>query len=264
MKISKTRSNSNETWSLPPRWPHLERNNVQVWRADLSVSPAVLSRLRGLLSPAEREAANQFHFVVHRERFTVARACLRTIVGTYLRTDPAAVEFRLGEYGKPELAGYKEASPLKFNVAHSEDSALYAFARGRQIGVDLERIRPELKIEDIATRFFSAREVQVLERVPAHMRHRAFFNCWTRKEAFIKAKGLGLSLPLDQFDVTLAPFAPAVLLRTRFDESEALRWSLRALDLGPDYVAAIAVEGSDWQLSCWRLVGDLLNRFSLL
>jgi 4'-phosphopantetheinyl transferase len=260
IRKSNTEASSIETWALPPDWPSIETNEVQVWHVDLSVSSRLLSTLRGLLSLQEQERANRFHFAIHRERFTVARACLRMIIGRYLRTDPCAIEFRFGEYGKPELT--HNPLPLKFNLAHCENLALYAFTRDREIGIDLERVTTKLEIEEIATRFFSRREVQVLRRLPDHMKPRAFFNCWTRKEAVIKAIGNGLSLPLDQFDVTLAPLTPAVLLRTRFDEAEASRWSLHSIDPGEEYAATIAVEGTDWQLSCYRLTEDLLCSYA--
>jgi 4'-phosphopantetheinyl transferase len=130
---------------------------------------------------------------------------------------------------------------------------VYAFTRLGEIGVDLELIKPEFAGDDIARRFFSRAEVDIFDRLPEDARAVAFFNCWTRKEAFIKAKGMGLSLPLDQFDVSLAPDQEASLLRTRWDESEAARWSLRALEIGADFVGAVALEAHDWQLTCWDL-----------
>lgn len=250
-----------QAWSLPPQLPTLEADEVQVWRVSLARSAPVVFTLRQLLSLTEQARADRFHFKIDCERFTIARACLRTILGRYLQTDPAEIEFNYGEYGKPQLATVNgDSSQLKFNLAHSYSWALYAFTLGREIGVDIERISPALATEEIAKRFFSTLELELLNRVPSHVRHEAFFNCWTRKEAFLKAKGLGLSLPLNQFDVTLAPMAPAVLLRTRWDENEALRWSLQSIDLGPDYVGAIAVEEHDLRLSCWRAEDELFTK----
>ena len=249
-----------QAWSLPPDLQTLAGDEVQVWHVSLALSAAVIGTLRELLSPAEQARADRFHFKIDCERFTVARACLRIILGSYLQTDPAEIEFTYGEYGKPQLATVIEkSSQLKFNLAHSYSWALYAFTLGREIGVDIERIRPELASEEIAKRFFSPLEVELLRRVPSHIRHEAFFNCWTCKEAFLKAKGVGLSLPLNEFDVTLGPLTPAVLLRTRGDEGEALRWSLQTIDLRPGYVGAIAVEGHDWRLSCWRPGDEFLT-----
>jgi len=131
--------------------------------------------------------------------------------------------------------------------------ALYAVAYRREVGIDLELIRHGLEEEQIADRFFSRREISTLRALPAALRRYAFFLCWTRKEAYIKARGEGLSLPLDQFDVSLIPGEPAALLRTRPDSDEALRWSLQELTPGPPgYAAALAVEGEGWSLALWQ------------
>jgi 4'-phosphopantetheinyl transferase len=176
------------------------------------------------------------------------------MLARYLETAPHEIQFSYSPHGKPELAiTTSQARPLNFNLAHSGGLALYAFTRVGAIGVDLEQVRPDITGDDIARRFFSSNEVARLTNLPANLRHQAFFNCWTRKEAFIKAKGIGLSLPLDQFDVTLAPDEPAELLRTRWDENEASRWSLKAIDVGPGYIAAVAVAGHDWQLTCFEV-----------
>jgi len=122
----------------------------------------------------------------------------------------------------------------------------------RAIGVDLERIRRQPAEEQIAERFFSPREVEALHALPVSMREDAFFTCWTRKEAYVKATGDGLSLPLDQFEVSLTPGEPATLLNTRWDPNEACLWSLRELIPGPGFVGAIAVKGHGWRLACWQ------------
>jgi 4'-phosphopantetheinyl transferase len=141
---------------------------------------------------------------------------------------------------------------LSFNLTHSHQLALYAVTRRREIGVDLEYVRADFADEQIAERFFSPREVAALRTVPENLLKEAFFHCWTRKEAYVKAKGEGLSIPLDQFDVSLAPGEPALLLSTRDDPQEADRWSLQALFPGSGYVAALAVEGRTWRLKCWQ------------
>jgi 4'-phosphopantetheinyl transferase len=140
---------------------------------------------------------------------------------------------------------------LRFNVSHSHSLALYAITRAREVGVDVEHIRPEIAQEKIAERFFSPREVTVLRALPTPLQASAFFACWTRKEAFIKAKGDGLTLPLDQFDVSLAPGEPATLLRTAWDPQEAACWALQDLAPAPGYRAAVAVAGHAWRLTCW-------------
>ena len=252
-------SNSSRSWSSPPVRPVLGTRDVHVWRASLNPPLAIIERLCQLLSPDEQVRADRFHFEIDRQHFIVARGCLRTILSRYLEIAPAEIQFSYESHGKPQIASATSQDPqLKFNLSHSGGLALYAFTSVGDVGVDLEHIRPEFTGDDIARRFFSATEVECLDQLPPHARHEAFFSCWTRKEAFIKAKGVGLSLALDQFDVTLAPAEPAALLRTRWDEDEAARWSLQTIEVGPGYAGAVAVEAHDWQLSCWQVdVGTL-------
>ena len=239
-----------------PERPSLGQRDVHVLRVDLNQSLAIVDRCRQLLSADEQDRADRFHFESDRQHFIVTRGCLREMLARYLDIGVGAqtIQLSYASHGKPELAtSYSQPLPLKFNLAHSGDLALYAFTRVREIGVDLEQMRPDFTGDEIARRFFSSNEVVRLTGLPASVRHEAFFNCWTRKEAFIKAKGIGLSLPLDQFDVTLAPGEAAALLFTRWEETEALRWSLKALDVGLGYVAALAVAGHDWELTCMEV-----------
>jgi 4'-phosphopantetheinyl transferase len=206
-----------------------------------------------VLSADEHERAERFRFRKDREHFIAARGLLRILLGRYLDLPPRQLSFSYSPYGKPQLAGVSGGAALRFNVSHSHGIALYAVALGREIGVDVEYIRREVVGESIAEHFFSAREVASLRALPAEMQPQAFFNCWTRKEAFIKAIGEGLSFPLDEFDVSLVPDEPAALLNTRNGPLEAARWSLQALPVDEGYVAALAVEGHEWRLECWRL-----------
>src|SRR5262249_38196538 len=151
--------------------------------------------------------------------------------------------------GKPALAGQGRAG-LRFNVAHSEGWALIAVTRGREVGVDLERLRAEVATPEIAARFFSPRECEALQALPGPLRAEAFFRCWTRKEAYLKATGAGLSVALDRFAVTLDPGAPAALVEHRDDPDEVKRWSLRELPAPPGFAAALAVEGPSNGLWC--------------
>jgi 4'-phosphopantetheinyl transferase len=177
---------------------------------------------------------------------------LRDILSRYLGVPPSALVFRYSTYGKPALAAGFDAARVCFNISHSHEMALFAVTCEREIGVDIEHLGRDIHAEEIAEHFFSAHERASLRTLPAAAKHEAFFNCWTRKEAYIKAHGEGLSLPLDQFDVSLLPGEPAALLATRNDPWEARRWSLQALSPGSGYVAALAVEGQGWQLSCWH------------
>jgi 4'-phosphopantetheinyl transferase len=213
-----------------------------LWLADQDQPPKVIESLRRTLSVDEIERASRFRFERDRLHFTVARGILRRMLGTLLEIDASRVRFRYSGYGKPSLSGEFDSSRLKFNISHSGGRLLMAFAIGRDIGVDIEHIRPDFASYDIAERFFSASEVQRLRSLPSALLTEAFFNCWTRKEAYIKAIGEGLSCPLDKFDVSLAPGEPARLLATRVQGLSADRWVMRTLDVGEFYKAAMVVE----------------------
>ena len=243
-----------QLWASPPVAPVLAQTDVHVWRFPLNQPDAVVSAFRQILADDEQARADRFHFEVDRRHFIAARGCLRTLLSRYVKVPPEKIRFGYSDHGKPRLVCSSAPEQLvHFNVTHSEGLALYALTRVGEVGVDLERIRPEFAGTDIARRFFSPAEVACLETLPREMWPAAFFNCWTRKEAFIKAKGVGLSLPLNEFDVTLAPTEPAAVLRTGWDEGEAALWSLRAIDASPGYAAAVALRAHDWRLTLWRV-----------
>lgn len=245
--------NTQSVWNPPPEALALESNEVHVWRAALDVEPAYLKRLEQMLSDDERERARRFFFEEHRGRFVVARGLLRSILAKYLNIAPNHLEFIYGAYGKPTLTGRFAIGDIRFNMSHSGELAVYAIARGREVGIDIERQRADFATREIAEKFFSPREVTALLNLPEHVQCEAFFNCWTRKEAYIKARGMGLSLPLDQFDVSLVPGEPAALLDTKDDPTEASRWRFQELLPGPGFAAALAVAGHNWQLKCWHV-----------
>ena len=243
-------------WRPVAQLPTLTPDAVHVWRIALDIGDAVLSRRRDSLADDERQRADRFHMEKHRRHFTAGRGALRTILAGYLGLRPEAIRFTYTSYGKPLLAGAKEA--LRFNLSHSHGLALLAVTLSREIGVDIEFLRDNLERDGelLAERFFSPREVAVLRSLPAELRREAFFHCWTRKEAYIKAHGMGLSLPLDQFDMTLRPDEPAALLATRHNPAEAQRWSMRSLLPADGYVGALAVEGHSWRLECGHWSAD--------
>lgn len=227
---------------LQPSYLDLSEGDVQLWLADQDQPPKLVESLRRTLSVDEIERASRFRFERDRLHFTVARGILRQMLGTLLEIDASRVRFRYSEYGKPSLSGEFDSSRLKFNISHSRGRLLMAFAIGREIGVDIEHIRPDLASYEIAERFFSASEVQRLRSLPSAFHTEAFFNCWTRKEAYIKAIGEGLSCPLDKFDVTLAPEEPARLLATRVQGLSADLWVMGTVDAGECYKAAMVAE----------------------
>jgi len=220
--------------------PSLPGEGVILYLLDLnSVAPAE-SRWRELLSSDERERAARFHFERDRQHYCAARAVLRTLLGRYLEAPARDLSFVYSDKGKPALASRSQDPGLAFNVSHSGDFALLGFARRRHIGVDIEKILNDFDTAAIARRFFSVRERDQLSHLPADEQHHAFFLCWTRKEAFIKALGEGLSHPLSQFDVSLDTSGP-VSLTTRPDAGEAGHWWLQSVDAGQGYAAAFAV-----------------------
>jgi 4'-phosphopantetheinyl transferase len=238
------------SWPAPRDYA-LSRDEVHVWRVPLDWSPARLRKFRAVLSADEQEKADRFHFALDRMRHVVGRGVLRTILARCTEVSAEQLCFNYNPSGKPHLTNGSNEAPPQFNLSHSGELILIALTIGRAVGVDVERLRTDIEVERIAASFFSPNERLALRSVPVHLRFDAFFDCWTRKEAYIKAVGHGLSLPLDQFDVSFVPGQEPALLATRPDPDEARRWSIQALDVGPDYRAAVAVEGAGWQLKTW-------------
>jgi len=232
-------------WLSPPTHPRANHDEVHVWRVSLDQLQA--PKFLALLDDDERERAARFRFPEHRNRFTVARGALRTILGRYLEVEPATLQFSYGRYAKPALAEGFTTNTINFNLSHSGEFMLLAVTHGREVGIDIEFINQEFATTEVAERFFSRREILSLRSQARQFQTVGFFNCWTRKEAYIKARGEGLSLPLDQFDVSLEP-SRAALLDNRISPGEVSRWSLQELHPAPAYCAAVAVEGFSWSL----------------
>lgn len=240
------------SWSSPPVPLLLKRDEVHIWRAALDQPVSVVKSFSRILTPDERDKAERFYFQRDREHFIVARGLLRTILGRYLNLEPARLRFTYNAYGKPALDETFAVDELRFNLSHSHGLVLYAFARQREIGLDIEYQREDLASVEIAGRFFSRREAELFSALPQHLRVEGFFNCWTRKEAYIKAKGLGLSLSLDSFEVSLVPGETAALLSVTDATEKVERWAMTELAPGHGYAAALVVEGHDWQLKQWH------------
>ncbi len=238
----------NCAWPPGPTQPTLGDAEVHVWCADLDQAPEPYT---ALLSADEISRAQRFHFESDRHRFMVGRGVLRILLGKYLKLAPAQIEFDYGSHGKPVLAA-RLASPVCFNLAHSHTLALYAVTRQRALGVDVEALRPLLEAQTLVHQFFSPEEKAELEALPPDQRLEVFFNGWTRKEAYLKARGEGMTYSLDQFSVTMSPTQPAKLLKVKEGADELARWALQRLAPAPDYVGAIAVEGHSWDLTQWQ------------
>lgn len=223
----------------------LAADAVHVWRIDLRATSDFVEHLATTLSTAERGRAVRFRFPEHRERFIVAHGALRDILSRYLDLPASEFVFEANAHGKPALA-LPEYTWLQFNLTHSGDLALVAVTRDRPIGIDVEHKIPPDDPARLVEQFFSDNENVAFSALPESQREAAFFAGWTRKEAYIKALGEGLSTPLDQFDVSLAPDQPARLLVDRLHPDHPTHWSLLDLDpdaIGPDYAAALAIAG---------------------
>ncbi|MBD2182096.1 4'-phosphopantetheinyl transferase superfamily protein [Planktothrix sp. FACHB-1355] len=241
-------------WDTPPADFTLSSNDIHIWCADLDLPEMRVLQLAQTLSADELKRADRFYFEQHKKRFIVRRGILRTLLGRYLNMSPDRLHFDYAYRGKPALAKSCGGDTIRFNLSDSDGVALYAVTSDRELGIDIEQIRPMEDAEQIAKRFFSEREYAVLRDIDPSQKQAAFFNCWTRKEAYIKAIGDGLALPLDEFNVSLAPGEPARLLSIKGDRQLATAWFLQHLNPFPGYVGAIALQGFGFNISCWEWV----------
>lgn len=240
-------------WQPPPQDLGLHGRDLHIWRAVLEPSsPECVKAFHGLLSGDERKRAGRFRFERHRIRFTVCRGTLRKILGGYLNIPPAQVSFAYGTNGKPVLSAPSDRIGLCFNLAHSHRLALFAFAHGRSLGIDVEYQREMPRAEDLAQRFFSPQESKRIMEMPADQRQEGFYRCWTRKEAYIKAIGAGFSFPLDRFSVSLGADEPARLTRVAGAPQEASAWSMMAMIPREGYLAALVAQGSGGRCRWWE------------
>jgi 4'-phosphopantetheinyl transferase len=228
--------NREETWQALPGAPPLTYGQVQIWRVPLEQTPETLARFERCLAPDELARADRFRFASDRRRYVVARAALRTLLGPLLSLDAASVRFHYGAEGKPSLDAAHESN-VQFNVAHSHELALVALARGSALGVDLEHWRELEDAQRIAQRFFSTQEVAALRAAPVAQKQALFFRIWTRKEAFIKATGRGLSQPLGAFNVLRADGQSLSCVEL---DGATTTWRLWDLFPGAHYAGALA------------------------
>jgi len=224
----------------------LEDREIHVWRADLDGEKMELCRFEETLAPAERARADRFVFGQDRDRYVAARGALRELLGRYLNCSPAHVKFDYNSKGKPSVRAEFNKPSVQFNISHSHGLALLAFALGRNLGIDVEFVRPEYPADEIAERYFSPQEVMELRVLPPAMRAEGFYLCWTRKEAYIKARGQGLHIPLQSFNVSLTPGQPE-----RLESADSCRWSIWSLYPDPLYAGALVAEGQHLRLRQW-------------
>ena len=232
-----------EAWPLPPTVFELAPGEVHVWQFGLDSLPALLENYHQTLNEAEQNRAARFYFERDRNRFTTGRAILRNILGLYLNENPTSLQFEYGPQGKPGLVLNENGKDrLEFNLAHSHRLALLAVTTNQRLGIDIEYTKGNIAFNELVARFFAPSEVVTFQRLPASQQPEAFYNAWTRKEAYLKACGGGITGGLDRVVVSFIPGQPARIMEIGQDKKEAARWSLAALHPAPDYQAALVVE----------------------
>ncbi len=215
----------------------LPSKTVDLWHCSYDVNQVHLSDYRSLLAKDEVVRVKEFKFKIDQVRYIISRGILRLLLGTYLNANPKEIEFHYTFYGKPMV---RNKQSLAFNISHSVNKAVFGFVKDAEIGVDVEAIKTDFNVLDIARNFFSSTEIESLENQHEELLYRAFYRCWTRKEAFIKAEGSGLSFPLDAFAVSLDDDLTAELLETQWDASKKEKWSLFSFVPTVGYIGAIA------------------------
>ncbi len=228
----------------------LSEHKVDIWHYTFVSNFAHISKYLRLLSRDEIQRAKKFKFQIDRERYIIARAILRILLGKYTDQNPTNIRFKYTSYGKPYI---ENKNNLKFNISHSGDKAVFGFNLNNEVGIDIEKLKGDFDVLELAQNFFSKTEIAALKQIPKDQLSRAFYRCWTRKEAFIKAKGSGLSFPLNKFAVSLDDDNQAALLKTKWDASEKSDWSLFSFVPDEQYIGAVAtrnrkafIEHYDW------------------
>jgi len=223
-------------------------SDIHILCASLNVSPQDLSYYRSLLSHDEIDRARRFVFEKDRDHYVAGRGLLRVMLGHYLNLEPAQIEFVYGRHGKPALKAGQADEMLEFNLSHSKDRALYAFNWNRRVGVDIEYLIPMADIDDFAEHFFTPRENAWINSLLGEQKKAAFFKTWTCKEAFLKANGSGLTVPINQVEISLQVEGVIKLISVGDDQKQATRWRLKMLNPYPGYQAALAVAGLEGQV----------------
>ncbi len=236
---------------IPPN-PILAKHDIHIWRTDGANWPDLMP-LEAVLTEEERTRSARFLFLEDKRRFILGRGILRHLLGGYLGRPPLDLKLATNKYGKPALVG---EPALQFNLSHSGDRILHAFAWDRRLGVDVEAIRPLKDLEQMAAYAFTPRERARFFSLPQSQQLPAFFNCWTRKEAFMKAVGMGLSLSPQLFEVAFTVGEPVALQHLDPTVEEGTEWQLMALDVGDGYATALAAEGHDMRYSMHEMMPD--------
>jgi 4'-phosphopantetheinyl transferase len=233
------------------RWSSfcVTNTKVHVWHAALQQPVEVVQKLHALLSEEERQRAERFRFQEHRNTFIVSQGILRYLLSRYTGIEPGRILFKYNLAGKPFLANEEVVPEIYFNLSHASQLVLYAFSWGRQVGIDVECIRPMEEMDLVAEGIFSPGEYGRFRKISEKDRLRAFYHCWTRKEAFIKAVGEGLSFPLQDFEVSFEPGERAELVSIQGSLEKASQWAMHDLKASDGYAAALVVEGKEHSIT---------------
>ncbi|MCL2925797.1 MAG: 4'-phosphopantetheinyl transferase superfamily protein [Trichodesmium sp. MAG_R04] len=227
----------------------LSENNVHIWSTNLKLSSGKIEELSTILSPDEKDRANRFYFERDKNRFIIARGTLRKILSRYLNIESKKLQFTYSDRGKP----YLQNTSILFNLSHSQDLALYAITKVSLIGIDLEYIRPINDAENLAKRFFSLQEYNLISQLPSQKQQETFLKMWTCKEAYLKATGDGLAGSLEKVEISLTPEKPVEFFSINGDIEEASHWYLYQFIPQPNYIAAVAVAQKNQKLSFWQI-----------
>lgn len=241
--------NQKQKWNKPNNSAWQRENQVHIWLINFEKAEKNRADFKKLLSQEERERAARFYFDKDTLRYSVTRALLRSVLAKMLHVTPQEIEFIHNQYGKPAL---NQKTNLYFNISHSGNYGLMAITDRTEIGVDVEHFRKEMTAENIAQRFFSPKEVADFNALPKEQKLEGFFNCWTRKEAFIKAVGMGLSLPLNSFDVTLTPGVEPHVLDVRYNNIPKTQWHLQNIVMEEKYAAAFILRAQNFNINFWH------------
>lgn len=244
------------TWQTSPDNPGISRRHVDVWLTSTELGEEEVRACRTWLTPGEVARAEKFKVESKFREYIITRGLLRRVLSGMTGLDIAGVEFDYGEHGKPSLVNKVNGEGIAFNVSHSHGVALVALTLGSRLGVDLEKIRSKVEWRALAEEYFSAAECRALNDCPRDERLKAFFTCWTRKEAFVKALGAGISYGLKEFDVSIDPGEDRALLAVRAEDEDAARWLIKNIPLpGGEHVAALAVDRPACRFRFWRVTG---------
>lgn len=234
-------------WKKPENLSGTLKNETHIWRLPLELTISELEKAKSLLVEDEKTRAERFYFDKHRNHYVAARSQMRKILGFYLNIDNEKIIFSYNEFGKPFL----DNEAIHFNLSHSHNLALFAVNLRYELGIDIEWMHRKTNLLEIGERFFSANEYAELKSLPAELQRQGFFNCWTRKESYIKARGKGLGLPLSKFEVSLLPGEPVCLKSTLHDPEAVNKWSLYAFNPHPEYAAGFTINNNHTQFSFW-------------